>query len=119
MKPYVPLLSALIIAVTICSCSKNSDDKKESPVLKSYTTTFSNIVYYTIYDRDANNRITSMRDSTKAYEYKTDLIYGSNGKVEKANFIQLGTIAYSYEFTYNSAGRIAKRTIRSGTLAVD
>jgi hypothetical protein len=120
MKPQTTLLSTLLITVTIFSCSKNNDHPAEGNVLKSYTTTFrDSIVFYYIYDRDANNRIISMRDSTKAYEYKTNLIYGSNGKVEKAVYFQQGNIASSTEFTYNSDGRISKRKIRSGTQSVD
>lgn len=57
-----------------------------------------------------------MRDSTKAYEFKTNLIYGSNGKLERADYIQQGSIVSSLEFTYNSEGRISKRKVRSGTV---
>jgi len=120
MKPQTTLLSVLLIAVTIISSSKNNDHPAEGSILKSYTTTFrDSLVYYYIYDRDANGKIISMRDSTKAYEYKTGLIYGSNDKVEKAVYYQQGNIVGSMEFTYNSAGRIAKRKIRSGTQTVN
>jgi hypothetical protein len=120
MKPQTTLLSVLLIAVTIFSCSKNNDHPAEGSILKSYTTTFrDSIVFYYIYDRDANNRIISMRDSTWAYEFKTNLVYGSNGKVEKTVFYQQGNIVSSMEFTYNSAGQISKRKVRSGTMAVD
>lgn len=60
-----------------------------------------------------------MRDSTKAYEYKTTLTYGSNGKVDKAVYYQQGNIISSMEFTYNSDGRISKRKIRSGIQPVN
>jgi hypothetical protein len=119
MKPQTTLLSALLIAVTIFSCSKNNDHPADGSVLTRYKTTFRDtIVYYYIYDRDANNRIISMHDSTKVYEIKTDLTYNSNNKVTKATFIQNGNTTYSLEFEYNTDGRISKRKIRSGTLAV-
>ena len=117
MKPQTTLLSALLIAVALVSCSKNNDQPSDGSVLTRYITTFrDSIVFYYIYDRDANNRIISMRDSTKAYEFKTNLTYGSNGKVDKADYIQQGSIANSLEFTYNAEGRISKRKVRSGTV---
>ena len=120
MKPQTALLSALMITATLFSCSKNNDHPAEGTVLKSYKTTFRDtIVFYYIYDRDANNKIISMRDSTKAYEFKTTLTYGSNGKVDKAVFNQVGNTVYSMEFTYNSDGRISKRKIRSGIQPVN
>lgn len=59
-----------------------------------------------------------MRDSTKAYEFKTNLVYGSNGKVEKALFMNGASTMYTYEFEYNAAGQITKRKRRSADLTV-
>lgn len=60
-----------------------------------------------------------MRDSTKAYEFKTNLVYGSNGKVEKMDYFQQGALVSSVEFTYNAEGRISKRKVRSGTVSTN
>jgi len=120
MKSPVTILAALLILCAAGSCSKDKDNANEGTVLKRYKTIFRDtIVFHYIYDRDASGKLIAMRDSTRAYEFTTKLEYGSNGKVTKANFIQVGSVvAYSYEFEYNSEGRISKRKIIAGALNV-
>ena len=115
--PIAIVFSILMVICVVSSCSKSDAPAKEGAILTRYKTTFRDtIIFHYIYDRDANNKIISMRDSTWAYEFKTNLVYGSNNKVSKIEFWQGGTTAMgSYELEYNSTGRISKRKILAGT----
>jgi hypothetical protein len=116
MKPHVTIIAALLVICAVSSCSKDKDNASAGTTLTRYTTTFRDtLVYHYIYDRDANNKLIAARDSTKAYEFTTKLEYGNNSKLTKAIFLQgFANPSYTYEFEYNTDGRISKRKISTG-----
>ena len=115
-------MSALLIVCAVSSCSKDDDaPANEGSTLVKYKTTFRDtLVFHYIYERDANNKIISARDSSKVGILSTiKLEYGNNGKVAKVLFLENGVNPISsFELEYNSDGRISKRKIRGGTLPV-
>jgi hypothetical protein len=63
--------------------------------------------------------MTAERDSFSNQEMEMNLVLGNNGRVTQALFHQDGgPVTYTYEFEYNSLGKISKRQRRSGTLTV-
>lgn len=110
-------MSTLLILCTVCSCNKKSDEHpNEGSILRMNKFTYGDgTAQYAIYDRDANNRIVAMRDSSKTGENKIFLVYGSNGKLEKALYSDASKPTFWYDFEYNSAGRLSKMKTHPGT----
>lgn len=118
MKPHLTLSFLFVSICIIYSCSKN-ESVTTGTELQKVNTTFNNTTYYYTYERDASNKIISARDSSGPLIVTHTFEYGTNGKVSKVNFQQNGSaITSSYEFEYNSDGRIIKRLTTSGTTSV-
>jgi hypothetical protein len=118
MNRPITIMLALLIFCTVCSCSKNSEHPNEGSIVRMYKTTIKDSVYYNIYVRDANNRLISMHDSSKTSFTKYELVYGSDARLQKAVFMNVSKALFSYEFEYNTDGRIVKRKVHPGPVII-
>ena len=108
-----PLTLSFLIATTFFfySCTKNANSN-EGTELQSFKLTFKDslLVFYHSYERDADNKIISIKDSNKASVLIQTLEYGANGKASRINMSQDGgDVTYYFEFEYNPNGTIRKR----------
>lgn len=120
MKTLVTLGSLFLSVCIISSCSQETYHLDAGYTLKQYKIVFdSSLESYHIYDRDLNGIVVAERDSFTNTVLKMNLAYGGNGRVTQAAFSQDGgPVTYTYDFEYNSLGKIGKRQRRSGSLTV-